>query len=69
MKILVRRFGSGYNGRRLLALFKTGDVQYCKIVMDKKPVYQKALLVEMPRADKAAIKSLNSKSVGVKIFA
>ena len=70
MKILVRNLARETTEEELLALFKEyGDVQYCKIVMDKKTGISKGFcFVEMPRAGeaKAAIKSLNAKPVGGK---
>lgn len=52
----------------LLTLFKEyGDVQYCKLVMDKTTGKSKGFgFVEMPRAGeaKAAIKELNFRDIG-----
>ena len=68
MKILVRNLSRESTEAELLELFKAhGDVQYCKIVMDKVTGKSKGFaFVEMPRAGeaKAAIKSLNAHEVG-----
>jgi len=68
MKILVRNLSRETTEDELLALFKAhGDVQYCKIVMDKATGKSKGFgFVEMPRAGdaKAAIKGLNARDVG-----
>jgi RNA recognition motif-containing protein len=52
----------------MLILFKEyGDVQYCKLVMDKMTGKSKGFgFIEMPRAGeaKAAIKELNYRDVG-----
>ena len=63
MKILVRNLSRETTEDELLALFKAhGDVQYCKLVMDKATGKSKGFgFVEMPdnsEAD-AAIKGLN----------
>ncbi|MBI5461363.1 MAG: RNA-binding protein [Gammaproteobacteria bacterium] len=68
MKILVRNLSRQTTEEELLALFKEyGDVQYCKVVMDKATRISKGFgFVEMPRAGeaKAAIKQLNAREVG-----
>ena len=68
MKILVRNLSRETTEAELLELFKScGDVQYCKIVMDKLTGKSKGFgFVEMPRAGeaKAAIKTLNAQDVG-----
>jgi len=68
MKILVRNLSRETTEAELLALFKVyGDVQYCKVVMDRTTGKSKGFgFVEMPRAGeaKAAIKELNTRDVG-----
>lgn len=68
MKILVRNLSRDTTEAELLALFQAhGDVQYCKVVMDKVTGRSKGFgFVEMPRAGeaKAAIKTLNAQDVG-----
>ena len=68
MKILVRNLSRETTEAELLGLFQAyGDVQYCKLVMDKGTGKTKGFgFVEMPRAGeaKAAIKSLNYQDVG-----
>ena len=68
MKILVRNLSRETTEDELLALFKAhGDVQYCKVVMDKATGKSKGFgFVEMPRAGEAkvAIKALNAQEVG-----
>ncbi len=72
MKILVRNLSRKTTEEELLALFKEyGDVQYCKVVMDKATGISKGFgFVEMPRAGeaKAAIKQLNARDVGGNII-
>ena len=67
MKILVRNLPREMTEEALLALFiEFGDVQYCKVVMDKKTGKSKGFgFVEMPRAGEAkvAIKTLNTKDI------
>jgi RNA recognition motif-containing protein len=67
MKILVRNLSRETTEAALLALFKAyGDVQYCRIVMDRATGKSKGFgFVEMPRAGevKAAIKGLNAREV------
>ena len=67
MKILVRNLSREMAEATLLALFKEyGDVQYCKVVMDKVTGKSKGFgFVEMPRAGeaKAAIKQLNNQEI------
>lgn len=67
MKILVRNLPREMTEEALLALFiEFGDVQYCKVVMDKKTGKSKGFgFVEMPRAGEAkvAIKKLNTKDI------
>jgi len=68
MKILVRNLPRELTEESLLALFKEyGDVQYCKVVMDKSTGKSKGFgFVEMPRAGEAkvAIKGLNTRDIG-----
>lgn len=68
MKILVRNLSRETTESDLLALFKAyGDVQYCKLVLDKETGKSKGFaFAEMPRAGeaKAAIKGLNARDVG-----
>ena len=68
MKILVRNLSRETMEAELLALFKEyGDVQYCKLVMDRATGKSKGFgFVEMPRAGEArvAIKELNTRGVG-----
>ena len=68
MKILVRNLSRETSEAELLALFREyGDVQYCKLVMDKLTGKSKGFgFVEMPRAGeaRAAIKGLNYRDVG-----
>lgn len=63
MKIMMRNLSRGTTEAELLILFKEyGDVQYCKLVLDKVTGKSKGFgFVEMPRAGeaKAAIKALN----------
>ena len=67
MKILVRNLSRETTQAELLALFKEyGDVQYCKVVMDRTTGKSKGFgFVEMPRAGeaRAAIKGLNARDV------
>jgi len=68
MKIMVRNLSRETTEAELLALLKEyGDVQYCKLVMDKKTGKSKGFgFVEIPRAGeaKAAIKGLNARDIG-----
>ena len=68
MKVLVRNLARETTEAELLALFEDfGDVQYCKLVMDKATGKSKGFgFVDMPRAGeaKAAIKGLNARDVG-----
>lgn len=68
MKILVRNLSRETTEAELLALFKEyGDVQYCKLVMDRATGKSKGFgFAEMPRAGEAkvAIKELNTRDVG-----
>ena len=68
MKIMMRNLSRDTTEAELLALFKEyGDVQYCKLVMDKATGESKGFgFVEMPRAGeaKAAIKGLNYRDIG-----
>jgi len=68
MKILVRNLSRETTEDELLALFKVyGDVQYCKVVMDKATGKSKGFgFVEMPRVGEAkvAIKTLNAQEIG-----
>jgi len=63
MKILVRNLSRETSEAELLALFREyGEVQYCKLVLDKTTGKSKGFgFVEMPRPGeaRAAIKSLN----------
>jgi len=63
MKILVRDLPRETSAAELLSLFREyGEVQYCKLVMDKATGNSKGFgFVEMPRAGeaRAAIKGLN----------
>jgi len=63
MKILVRNVSRETPEAELLALFREyGDVQYCRLVLDKVTGKSKGFgFVEMPRAGeaRAAIKSLD----------
>ena len=67
MKILVRNLPREMTETALLALFvEYGEVQYCKIVMDKVTGKSKGFgFVEIPRAGeaKAAIKGLNARDI------
>jgi RNA recognition motif-containing protein len=67
MKILVRNLSRETTEAELLALFRAyGDVQYCKLVMDRATGKSKGFgFVEMPRAGEArvAIKGLNARDV------
>jgi len=67
MKLLVRNLPRNMTEPTLLALFKVyGDVQYCKIVMDKATKRSKGFgFVEMPRAGEAkvAVKGLNGEEI------
>jgi len=67
MKILVRNLSRETSEAELLALFREyGDVQYCKLVLDKATGKSKGFgFVEMPRPGeaKAAIKGLNYQDV------
>jgi RNA recognition motif-containing protein len=72
MKIMVRNLSRETTEAALLALFREyGDVQYCKLVMDRATGKSKGFgFVEMPRAGeaKAAIKRLNARTIdGIKI--
>jgi RNA recognition motif-containing protein len=68
MKILVRNVSRETTEAELLALFSVyGEVQYCKLVMDRITGKSKGFgFVEMPRAGEArvAIKGLNAREVG-----
>jgi RNA recognition motif-containing protein len=68
MKILVRNLSRDTTEAELLALFKEyGDVQYCKVMMDRVTKRSKGFaFLEMPRAGEAkvAIKALNARDVG-----
>ena len=68
MKLLVRNLSRETTEAELLALFRAyGDVQYCKLVMDRETGKSKGFgFVEMPRAGEArvAIKGLNGRDVG-----
>lgn len=72
MKILVRNLSRETTEAELLALFKEyGDVQYCKLVMDRATGKSKGFgFVEIPRAGEAkvAIKELNTRDVGGNII-
>ena len=67
MKIMMRNLSRDTTETELLALFREyGDVQYCKLVMDKTTGTSKGFgFVEMPRAGeaKAAIKALNYREI------
>lgn len=67
MKIMMRNLSRDTTAAELLALFKEyGEVQYCKLVMDKTTGASKGFgFVEMPRAGeaKAAIKALNYQEI------
>ena len=67
MKILVRNLSRETTEAELLARFtEYGDVQYCKLVMDKASGKSKGFgFVEMPRAGeaRAAIKGLNYQDI------
>jgi len=68
MKLLVRNVSRETTEAELLALFGAyGDVQYCKLVMDKTTGASKGFgFVEMPHAGdaKMAIKTLNARELG-----
>jgi RNA recognition motif-containing protein len=68
MKILVRNLSRETTEAELLTLFEEfGNVQYCKLVMDRATGKSKGFgFVEMPRAGeaKAAIKGLNAREFG-----
>jgi RNA recognition motif-containing protein len=68
MKIMMRNVSRDTTEAELLILFKEyGDVQYCKLVMDKVTGKSKGFgFVEMPRTGeaRAAIKELNYRDVG-----
>jgi RNA recognition motif-containing protein len=68
MKILVRNLSRETTEAELLALFKEyGDVQYCKVMMDRATGKSKGFaFVDMPLVGEAkvAIKSLNARDVG-----
>ncbi len=68
MKILVRNLSRETTQEELLALFKLhGNVQYCKLVMDKVTGKSKGFgFVEMPNPGEAkvAIKKLNAQEIG-----
>ena len=68
MKIMVRNLSRETTEAELLALFQEyGNVQYCKLVMDKETGKSKGFgFVEIPRAGeaKAAIKGLNAREIG-----
>lgn len=67
MKIMMRNLSRDTTAAELLALFEEyGDVQYCKLVMDKTTGASKGFgFVEMPRAGeaRAAIKALNYREI------
>jgi RNA recognition motif-containing protein len=67
MKILVRNLSRDTTEAELLELFKIhGNVQYCKLVMDKATGKSKGFgFVEMPHAGdaKMAIKTLNGREL------
>jgi RNA recognition motif-containing protein len=67
MKILVRNLSRDTTEAELLSLFKAyGDVQYCKVMMDRATKQSKGFaFVEMPRVGEAkvAIKALNARDV------
>lgn len=68
MKILVRNLSRDTTQEELLEMFTPyGNVQYCKVVMDKETGKSKGFaFVEMPHAGdaKKAIKALNAQEVG-----
>lgn len=68
MKILVRNMSREMTEAELLGLFKEyGEVQYCKVVMDRATGKSKGFgFVEMPRVGEAkvAIKGLNTRDIG-----
>jgi RNA recognition motif-containing protein len=68
MKILLRNLDRKTTEAELLDLLSDyGEVQYCKVVMDKATGISKGFgFAEMPRAGdaKAAIKGLNGKEIG-----
>ena len=68
MKILLRNLSRETTEVELLELLKAyGDVQYCKVVMDKATGISKGFgFAEMPRVGeaKAAIKGLNARDIG-----
>lgn len=68
MKIMMRNLSRETTESELLDLFKAyGDVQYCKLVMDKVTGKSKGFgFVEMPRVGEAkvAIKGLNARDIG-----
>ena len=68
MKLLVRNLSRETTEAELLAMFQNyGDVQSCKLVMDRSTGASKGFgFVNMPRAGeaKAATKSLNATIVG-----
>ena len=68
MKILVRNLSRDTTEAELLALFQVhGNVQYCKLVMDKATGKSKGFaFVEIPHAGdaKIAIKTLNAQEIG-----
>ena len=72
MKIMVRNLSRETTEAELLALFREyGNVQYCKLVMDKETGKSKGFgFVEIPRAGeaKAAIKGLNAREIGGNII-
>ena len=67
MKIMMRNLSRDTTEAEFLALFKAyGNVQYCKLVMDKVTGKSKGFgFVEMPRAGeaRAAIKGLNYRDI------
>jgi RNA recognition motif-containing protein len=67
MKIMMRNLSRNTTEAELLALFmEYGNVQYCKLVMDKATGKSKGFgFVEMPLAGeaKAAIKGLNYRDI------
>ena len=68
MKILVRNLSRETTEEELLALFEAyGDVQYCRLVLDKLTGKSKGFgFVNMPRPGeaRAAIRNLNYQEVG-----
>ncbi|MCU7827660.1 MAG: RNA-binding protein [Candidatus Thiodiazotropha sp. (ex Myrtea sp. 'scaly one' KF741663)] len=68
MKILLRNLSRETTEAEMLSLLKEyGDVQYCKLVMDKATGKSKGFgFAEIPRVGeaKAAIKGLNGRDVG-----